>query len=138
MQPLSEYLTPTTVQLDDLLLDPNNPRFAELGEEIDQVPEHRFAEEGVQGDAFGKMKESRFAVTELRNTIKELGFLPMDRLVVRRWHGPPNAPEKYVVIEGNRRVTALKWLIELNRAGKETFSEEELKKWATLFQPKSN
>jgi hypothetical protein len=49
----------------------------------------------------------------------------MDRLVVREWKGPPNAG-KYVVVEGNRRVAALKWLKDLHDIGKETFDEQKL------------
>jgi hypothetical protein len=44
MDQLSEFLTPIEVRLADLLLDPNNPRFAELGEESAPVPESRFDE----------------------------------------------------------------------------------------------
>lgn len=131
MENLSQFLTATRVKLDDLLLDPNNPRFAELGEELDQVPEGRFAEAKVQNATIEKMKASRFNVIELRNTIKELGFLPMDRLVVRKWRGSEES-EKYVVVEGNRRVTALKWLIELHETGRETIPESELGKYQDL------
>jgi hypothetical protein len=132
MENLSEFLSPIRVNLDDLLLDPNNPRFAELGESIDQVPEARFAEPKVQKAAYDKMKAPKFSVLELRDTIKQLGFLPMDRLVVRTWNGIPGSPQKYVVIEGNRRVTALKWLIELHEAGKETISESEIGSFKTF------
>jgi hypothetical protein len=126
MESISDFLAPIKVQLEELLLDPNNPRFAELGEEIDQVPESRFAEPKVQQSAFDKMKASKFNVPELRDTIKELGFLPMDRLVVRPWRGNPDGPKRYVVIEGNRRVSALKWLLELHESGKETFTDKQL------------
>jgi len=126
MESFSDFLSPIDVQLHELLLDPNNPRFAELGEEIDQVPEARFAEPKVQQAAFDKMKATKFSVTELRDTIKELGFLPMDRLVVRSWKGASPEGKRYVVIEGNRRVAALKWLLDLHEAGKETFSEKQL------------
>lgn len=47
----------------------------------------------------------------------------MDRIVVRQWSGPEEIT-KYIVIEGNRRVTALKWLIQLEDVGKETFTEK--------------
>ncbi|WP_152032768.1 ParB N-terminal domain-containing protein [Ereboglobus luteus] len=125
MEKISEFLTPLRVKIDQLLLDPNNPRFAELGENIDQVPENRFAEERVQKAAFEKMKVPKFNVAELRDTIKELGFLPMDRIVVREWR-EKTTPQKYIVIEGNRRLTALTWLLELHDAGKETFSKNQL------------
>ena len=120
---LASVLTPKQIKLDDLLLDPNNPRFSELGEEINPIPELRFNEEKVQNNTFTKMKDSIFGVSELRDTIKTLGFLPMDRIVVRKWRG---AIAKYIVIEGNRRVSALKWLISLHETGKETFSQQQI------------
>lgn len=79
------------------------------------------------------MKADAFDVSELKDTIKTLGFLPMDRMVVRRWKGNPNSnEEKYVVIEGNRRLTALRWLIGLHEVGKESFSPEQLKNFTNL------
>jgi hypothetical protein len=133
MENLSKYLKSATLKLEDILLDPNNPRFAELGDSIDVIPESRFAEPKIQKDAFDKMKTDRFEVAELRDTIKTIGFLPMDKVVVREWKGNPN-PEnkKYVVVEGNRRITALKWLVDLHNAAKETFTDEQLKNFQTI------
>src|SRR3972149_9708496 len=125
MQNLSEILSPIEVMLDEILLDPNNPRFAELGEELDVVPEGRFAETKIQRESFERMKNPRFDVAELRDTIKTIGFLQMDRIVIREWHGVKSNGKKYVVVEGNRRVCALKWLIELHESGKETFTVEQ-------------
>lgn len=130
---LAEILSPQQLQLNDLLLDPNNPRFSELGEELTQIPEARFAEARVQEKAKERMRSKRFDVLELRDTIKALGFLPMDRIVVRRWKGASDdGAVKYVVVEGNRRVTALKWLIELNDEAKETFSDKQLGNFTQL------
>ena len=127
MKNLSALLTPQSVNLCDLLLDPNNPRFSELGEELNPIPEGRFADDKVQSNTFEKMKDPLFDVAELRDTIKTIGFLQMDRIVVRRWKGTTSdGRKKYVVIEGNRRVTALKWLLNLHDIGKETFDEERL------------
>jgi hypothetical protein len=79
------------------------------------------------------MKNLNFDVPELRDTIKTIGFLPMDRMVVRLWKGNPT-PEnpKYVVVEGNRRIAALKWLIELHNTGRETFEDDQLKNFREL------
>ena len=85
MENLSKFLTTLPVKLEDILLDPNNPRFAELGDSIDLIPETRFAEPKIQKDAFDKMKSDKFEVSELRDTIKTIGFLPMDKIVVREW-----------------------------------------------------
>lgn len=125
MDNLATLLKPIIVRLDDLLLDANNPRFSELGEELSTIPEGRFADEKVQANTFDKMRDPMFDVAELRDTIKTIGFLPMDRVVVRRWKGNSESP-KYVVVEGNRRVTALKWLKNLHEIGKETFDNDRL------------
>lgn len=125
MDNLFQLLKPATIQLADLLLDPNNPRFSEVGEALNVVPEARFAELKVQALTYDKMKHPSFDVAELRDTIKTIGFLPMDRVVVRRWDGDGSS-EKYVVVEGNRRVTALKWLFELHESAKETLSLDRL------------
>jgi hypothetical protein len=129
MLELASVLSAKLINLDDLLLDPNNPRFSELGEEINLIPELRFNDDKVQSNTFAKMKDPLFGVNELRDTIKTLGFLPMDRIVVRKWKG---ITEKYIVIEGNRRVTALKWLIALDETGKETFSEQQKNNFTRL------
>jgi len=127
MENLSKYLSKIQIKLDDILLDPNNPRFAELGDSIDLIPESRFAEPKIQKDAFDKMRTDKFEVSELRDTIKTIGFLPMDKIVVREWRMNSDPNKKiYVTVEGNRRITALKWLIELHNSAKETFTDEQL------------
>ena len=125
-------LSPVTVALEQLLLDPNNPRFAELGDDDRFIPESRFNEKRIQADAYMKMKHERFNVSELKDTIKSLGFLPMDRIVVRRWRCE-SEPPLYVVVEGNRRITALKWLLDLHASGKESLSEEQIRNY-TRFE----
>ena len=92
---------------------------------MNPVIEARFADDKVQISTFEKMKSGLFDVAELRDTIKTIGFLPMDRMVVRKWSGQSSV-DKYVVIEGNRRLTALKWLMSLQDAGKENFSPEQI------------
>lgn len=130
---LPNLLAPITVKLGDLLLDPNNPRFSELGESLSPVAENRYADDKVQSNTFEKMRHQSFDVGELRDTIKTLGFLPMDRVVVRKWRGTSgDLRDKYVVIEGNRRVTALKWLVNLHEIGKETFNEDQLENFKTI------
>lgn len=131
MDNLPSLLTPIKITLDQLLLDPNNPRFSELGEVLNSIPEGRFADEKVQANTYEKMRDPMFDVAELRDTIKAIGFLPMDRIVVRKWK-VSSEPPRYVVIEGNRRVTALRWLVNLHEIGKETFSEERLENYTQL------
>ncbi len=124
---LNNLLTPITASLDQLLLDPNNPRFSDFDDDAEMVPESRYNELKVQERTFDRMKE--FDVSELRDTIETVGFLPLDRIVVREWESQAIDPKKYVVVEGNRRVTALKWLIMLQEEGKRTFSAEALENY---------
>lgn len=128
----SEFLSPISVRLEQILLDPNNPRFSDLGEEVHPIQEGRFADERVQSHTFERMKADSFDVSELRDTIKTLGFLPMDKIVLRRWTGNQDENIKYVVVEGNRRVTALKWLVHLHDIGRETFSAEQIENFTHL------
>lgn len=125
MEHLAKFLTPKTLKLSDLLLEPNNPRFSELREDYATVSESRYADDKVQQIANSKMRNAIFNVAELRDTIKTIGFLPMDRIVVREWDGL-NGVNKFVVIEGNRRVTALKWLLQLHDEGKENLDADFL------------
>ena len=101
MDNLPDLLTPISVNLEQLLLDPNNPQFSELGEVLNSIPEGRFADDKVQANTYERMRDPMFDVAELRDTIKAIGFLPMDRVVVREWKIASEATERYVVIEGN-------------------------------------
>ena len=130
MMKLNSLLMPIKVRLNQLLLDPNNPRFSDFEDDAELVPEARYAEEKVQERTFDRMKQ--FDVAELRDTIVTVGFLPLDRVVVREWDAQQNDSPKYVVVEGNRRVTALKWLMVLQEEGKRTLSEESLSNYREI------
>lgn len=133
MTALYPFLSEASLNLDQLLLDPNNPRFADLGESNNNVPETRIAEDYVQRNTFERMKSGRFDVAELRDTIKTVGYLPMDRIVVREWGNTKNiSNKKYVIVEGNRRVSALKWLMELHATGRETLTPEQIDNFTTV------
>jgi len=132
MQEIASLLTPSKLKLQDLLLDPNNPRFLDLGAQSGRTPDSRFNEPGVQRKALEQLKETRFDVASLRDTIKTIGFLPIDRIVVRRWQSADGRTTKYVVLEGNRRVAALNWLLELHEAGTEQLTPEQLENFTNL------
>jgi hypothetical protein len=132
MADISGLLSPLRVSIGDLLLDPNNPRFLDLEVQSGKTPEARFNEPGVQRTTFERLKDRRFDVSSLRDTIKTIGFLPIDKIVVRRCRFPEGQPEKYVVLEGNRRVAALKWLLDLNEAGQEQLSQEQIQNFSNL------
>jgi hypothetical protein len=103
-----------------LYLDPNNPRFADLQDRVQPVPADRIVEPGVQEKALNRILSEHFEVRQLKESIRSIGFLPVDRLVVT----PLPQPGKYVVIEGNRRLGAIRSLLEDHKNGEADLSPE--------------
>lgn len=114
------------VPLKDLFLDPNNPRFAKslnLPKELldAEIPgaqaelRGRFINErdtDPGADEEGVEIEGPIRIGELVRSMEEIGFVPIDRVVVRKL-----AKGGYVVIEGNRRVSAAKHLVDRGPTG---------------------
>jgi hypothetical protein len=104
----NEQLVGRTIPVGNIFLDPNNPRFwSEQSQKTAEVPDAKIPEDGHQITT--RTRIAHHALEELQNSILQNGFLPLDRIVVRKLHGLDN---KYVVIEGNRRLAALKTLRE--------------------------
>ena len=119
----NDELTELSANIDDLYLDPNNPRF--WSEQTHRrTPDNRVTEEAVQSRVVHEIR--RHQVEELQYSILRSGFLPLDRIVVRPLEGADN---KFVVVEGNRRLAALKLLrtrIRENTVIEEHISDEYL------------
>lgn len=109
---------PATVAIQDLLLDPNNFRFKHPASGT-EIAEQRFEEESVQKAAIDRVKSD--GIEELKNSIRENGFVPVERIIVREYSrgraSDDDNSQKYVVVEGNRRTTALKTLQNEHDAG---------------------
>ena len=97
------------LKLDQLILDPNNFRFQDAPDFVYADPK-RFAESTVQNKAFERLRSE--ALIPLKNSILKNGFLPFERLVVA-----PYEDGRYVVMEGNRRLAALRWIESDQKAG---------------------
>tara|TARA_Y100000589_G_scaffold168370_1_gene160147 strand:- start:48 stop:1241 length:1194 start_codon:yes stop_codon:yes gene_type:complete len=93
------YQTVRVNPSEDLLLDPNNPRY--FSDEREKVESEDFALSSIQDDAKAKMK--RFHIEELQHSMIENGYVPTDAIFVTK-HEPSG---KYLVREGNRRTTAI-------------------------------
>ncbi len=100
-------LTRGTVKLGQVYLDPNNPRFGEGRAKS----ESRITEPAVQKRAMERL-EKDVGIDDLIPSIKTNGFLPVDTVVVREFEAG-----KFVVVEGNRRICALKRLTSDVEAG---------------------
>ena len=104
------------IKPDDLLLDPNNYRFHDITG-YRPVNKLRYAEEGVQERALDLLTSTPgFELGALRDSIVSNGFVPFEQIVVERY-APVKDSEKFLVVEGNRRVAAIKTLLRDQRAG---------------------
>ncbi|KYC35737.1 hypothetical protein WA1_08010 [Scytonema hofmannii PCC 7110] len=127
----NDELESRQLSLEELFLDPNNPRFSSERDKL--TPENKIPDPKIQEKTLKKMSEN-FGVKEVRDSILRNGFLPMDRIVVRPINNHGN---KYVVVEGNRRLSALKSLhrlIEESEINEEGINEEYLEKLKAATQ----
>ncbi len=120
-------LRPESLAITALYLDPNNPRFADL-DQIKPVADEHVADPVVQDRAMSKIMNPRFEVEQLKESVESIGFLPIDRLVV------VELPEqgRYKVVEGNRRLAALKALYSEHVAHETTLAPHVLDSIATV------
>ena len=113
----NDQLVDATIHIDNLYLDPNNPRF--WSEHTRRhVPDSRIKEPKIQSRVEDQI--SRHGIEELHFSILRNGFLPLDRIVVRPIAGDR---KKYVVVEGNRRLAALRLLRQ--RIDEDTIVEDK-------------
>ncbi len=91
-----------TVSPEQLLVDPNNPRYFDLREH-QPVNSEWYAEEQIQIEAIAKLLQS-YEVRNVRRSILANGFINFEYMVVKDY---PYADDRYVVIEGNRRLAAI-------------------------------
>jgi hypothetical protein len=127
MPETSVKLTPITVALNDLLLDPNNPRFATSLNLQAAVPDEDVsaeqqrvrdlfvtsdrASDSSSQDDDSDVNEGPVEIGDLITKMDQIGFVPIDQIVVRKLQCKSER-QQFVVIEGNRRVSAAKYLLE--------------------------
>lgn len=109
-------LKPITLTPDDLLLDPNNPRLAQVTNHVTHVPDEEIEDHQERIRGYFTLKrgksedeeaidvEEATDITNLYESMIRIGYVSIDRIVVRQI---PSV-NKYVVIEGNRRVSTIK------------------------------
>ena len=102
-------MEPVTVKLEQLYLDPNNPRLEASNSK--KITDKRAVEKGIQERCLKRMHD-KIGVGDLIESIKTCGFATVDRIVLRAIKG-----NRYIVVEGNRRVTALKILDRKHKDG---------------------
>lgn len=94
-----------------LLLDPNNYRFHDIQGYRPVASRTRYAEPGVQEKALQLLHNTEsFELGALKDSILTNGFVPLEQIVVERFDTEDGKP-RYIVVEGNRRVAAVKTLL---------------------------
>jgi len=108
----NELLSELEVPIETLMLDPNNPRL--MGATFESVPEDRISRDGMQRRTLRKLNEGAHDLDSLRASIQRSGLMPVDRIVVRLLKDQTNAKGEplYVLVEGNRRIAAVKTLLQ--------------------------
>jgi hypothetical protein len=106
---------PQCVKLFQIYLDPNNPRLHKPGKQ--ELSDNRIVEPKIQDSCLRDLKDE--GIKDLMESIRNSGFWTIDRIVLR-----PLKDDKFVVIEGNRRIAALKALEEAHQKGSLTLEKE--------------
>lgn len=97
-------LTPDKKDTQNIALDPQNPRLLDLGlGRADVVPDENILDPELQESLQSDIE--KIGIEDIKPKIRRFGYLPIDRVVVRRLDG---TDDKYVVLEGNRRIAAIK------------------------------
>ena len=100
----NDQLIEQTISIDDIYLDPNNPRFWSQGV---GRPVADLKARDTRNQEKALLNMNSHGIKELQNSILRNGFLPLDRMVVREIEA---APGNFIMVEGNRRLAALKTL----------------------------
>lgn len=108
-----EYV-PEKVRLDQLLLDPNNYRFFDMDQYTKAQP-NRMHEPNVQQRAEELVRlDGKEELRALKESIEANGYVPVETLVIKAYGFKDDS---FVVVEGNRRVAAMRWLKRDREAG---------------------
>ena len=119
-------LIPFEVTPDKLLLDPNNYRFHDLDAYRPVVSRQRFGDTRVQTRVMDLLLSADgFELQALKDSIMTNGYVPLERIVVEEYD-TCEEEKRYLVVEGNRRVAAIKSLLEEHEHAVVSISEEKL------------
>lgn len=100
-----------------LLLDPNSDRFSALAGYRHVPNRWRYADAGVQDRALALLEVlDSFGFESLKESIKTNTYMCSERVVVELFDGDGDTA-RYLVVEGNRRVAAVKALLAEQAAG---------------------
>lgn len=126
--PKAPFLSqPEDIHISKLLLDPNNYRFLDR-RKFKKKAATRFHEDTVQKATLDSLEQS-YQLDELKHSILTNGYVPMERIIVVPYAAKPG---RYLVVEGNRRVGALRSLLREDEEGVSKLSADQKKSFSTI------
>jgi ParB-like chromosome segregation protein Spo0J len=116
------------VAVKKLLLDPNNYRF--LDEPLfKRKAANKYHVLSVQEATLSRLERGPYQIDDLKASILTNGYIPMERVVITAYaHQKGN----YIVVEGNRRVAALKSLLKENNEGSLELTAQQIENFSTI------
>jgi hypothetical protein len=111
---------PRNIEVPKLLLDPNNYRFLDR-KKFKKKAATRFHEDSVQRATLESLEQS-YQLDELKHSIVTNGYVPMERIIVVPYEPKPGF---FLVVEGNRRVAALKSILKEEQDGVTALTKEQ-------------
>ncbi len=127
----SKKITFKAAELDiaNVLLDPNNYRFLD-NRNFKKKIKTRFHDKAVQESTLRLLElDKSYQLAELKKSILTNGFVPMERIIVVPYE---QIKGKYLVVEGNRRVAALKSLLQEHEEGVRQLSRDEISSFSKI------
>jgi hypothetical protein len=103
---------PDDININKLLLDPNNYRFLDR-KKFKKKAGNRFHEDAVQRASLDSLEET-YQLEELKQSILTNGYVRMERIIVVPYLSKPGL---FLIVEGNRRVASLKSLLKEDSDG---------------------
>jgi hypothetical protein len=120
------------VKPEHLLLDPNNYRFHDVTGYRPVMNRNRYAEVGVQERALQLLQTTEsFDLDALKDSVATNGYVPLEQIVVTLYDNL-NGVARYLIIEGNRRVAAVKTLHKEYVAGAVDIEDDKLQTLSEL------
>lgn len=118
---------PKDLDVSKLFLDPNNYRFLDR-RKFKKKAASRFHEESVQRATLESLEQS-YQIDELKHSILTNGYVPMERIIVVPYKGQSDS---FLVVEGNRRVAALKSILREEEEGVTQLTDTQRKSFSRI------
>lgn len=103
---LFEKLIPKNMLIEKIFLDIHNPRFLD-DLFTPSVNKYSLTDEKAQ-ELTRRILIEKYGANQLVESIQRVGFLKIDKIIVRKYEN-----DNYIVVEGNRRVAAIKTILGL-------------------------